>query len=170
MSSAFVYLLLKLTYLVRSLPSFYGEPIRIRWSCASSVLTLSMVFCAFRPWREGHGICFGVYVCYSNTLFLSEFDICRELPRVLTIYDIDIPIPEARNSIRSKFEQYSNIKDDRVIDMLIEKGYMDLEESLLQHTQRSHLLRNLSGNVEMVGSMRKRIGRDSTIDEQFARA
>jgi hypothetical protein len=54
--------------------------------------------------------------------------------------------------------------------MLIEKGYMDLEESLLQHTQRSHLLRNLSGNVEMVGSMRKRIGRDSTIDEQFARA
>ena len=94
----------------------------------------------------------------------------RELPRVLTIYDIDIPIPEARNSIRSKFEQYSKIKDARVIDMLIEKGYMDLEESLLQHTQRSHLLRNLSGNVEMVGSMRKRIGRDSTIDEQFARA
>lgn len=107
----------------------------------------------------------------SHSCFLSY---CpprqRELPRVLTIYDIDIPVPEARNSIRSKFEQYSKIKDARVIDMLIEKGYMDLEECLLQHTQRSHLLRNLSGNVEMVGSMRKRIGRDSTIDEQFARA
>lgn len=77
---------------------------------------------------------------------------------------------EARDSVRSKFEQYSKIKDPRVIDMLVEKGYMDLEESLLQYTQRSHLLRSLSGNVEMMGSMRKRIGKNSTIDEQFARA
>jgi len=53
--------------------------------------------------------------------------------------------------------------------MLVEKGYMDLEETLLQHTQRNHLLRSLSGNVEMNGSARKRLGSDSTIDEQFAR-
>jgi hypothetical protein len=53
--------------------------------------------------------------------------------------------------------------------MLVEKGYMDLEETLLQHKQRSHLLRNLSLNTEMLGSMRKRLGKDATIDEQFAR-
>ncbi len=61
------------------------------------------------------------------------------------------------------------MKDTRVIDMLVEKGYMDLEETLLQHKQRSHLLRNLSLNTEMMGSARKRLGADSTIDEQFAR-
>ena len=93
----------------------------------------------------------------------------RELPRVLTIYDIDTPEDEARASIRAQFEKYSNIKDERVVDMLVEKGYMDLEETLLQHKQRSHLLRNLSLNREMMGSMRKRLSENPTIDEQFAR-
>lgn len=93
----------------------------------------------------------------------------REVPRVLTIYDIDTPIPEAKASIRSQFEKYASIKDGRVVDMLVEKGYMDLEETLLQHKQRSHLLRSLSLNTEMYGSMRKRLGVDSTVDEQFAR-
>ena len=53
--------------------------------------------------------------------------------------------------------------------MLIEKGYMDLEETLLQHKQRSHLLRSLSLNTEMLGSARKRVGLNSTAEEQFAR-
>lgn len=53
--------------------------------------------------------------------------------------------------------------------MLVEKGYMDLEETLLQHKQRSHLLRNFYGRIEMDGTTRKRIGPNSTIDEQFAR-
>jgi hypothetical protein len=93
----------------------------------------------------------------------------RELPRVLTIYDIDLPLPEAQQAIRHKFNEYSNIQDTRVVSMLVEKGYMDLEETLLQHTQRSHLLRSLSHNVEMEGSARKRLTVDSSIDEQFAR-
>ena len=74
----------------------------------------------------------------------------RELPRTLTIYDIDLPIPEAEKAIRHKFNEYSGVQDPRVVSMLVEKGYMDLEEALLQHTQRSHLLRSLShNNVEM---------------------
>ena len=93
----------------------------------------------------------------------------RELPRVLTIYDIDLPLSAAQEAIRYKFDHYSSINDERVTSMLVEKGYMDLEEALLQHTQRSHLLRSLSHNVEMEGSARKRLSVDSTIDEQFAR-
>eukprot|EP00979_Chaetoceros_neogracilis_P006205 scaffold1233_cov164-Chaetoceros_neogracile.AAC.5 len=72
-------------------------------------------------------------------------------------------------AIRSKFQKYSQVKDTRVRDMLIETGYMDLEETLLQHTQRSHLLRSLSLNAEMNGSSRKRLQANSSIDEQFAR-
>mmetsp|Transcript_15126 Transcript_15126/g.22145 ORF Transcript_15126/g.22145 Transcript_15126/m.22145 type:complete len:124 (-) Transcript_15126:161-532(-) len=95
--------------------------------------------------------------------------IVKEVPRILTIYDIDLPVSEAKQSIRSKFQEYDNVKDGRVIDMLVERGYMDLEETLLQHTQRSHLLRSLSGNTEMKGAARKRLTADSSIDEQFAR-
>ena len=81
-----------------------------------------------------------------------------------------MPMDEARANIRSKFEQYANIKDDRVQSMLVEKGYMDLEETLLQHKQRSHLLRSFVGYIEPKGSSRKRVGRDPSIDEQFARS
>jgi len=93
----------------------------------------------------------------------------RELPRVLTIYDIDIPLTEAKEAVRNHFQRYAHIQDQRVVDMLVEKGYMDLEETLLQHKQRSHLLRNFNGYIEMKGSNRKRIAPDATIDEQFAR-
>jgi hypothetical protein len=90
----------------------------------------------------------------------------RELPRTLTIYDIDLPIPEAEKAIRDKFNEYSGVQDPRVVNMVVEMGYMDLEEALFQHTQRSHLLRSLShNNVEMGGSARKRLGVDSTINE-----
>mmetsp|Transcript_24846 Transcript_24846/g.37985 ORF Transcript_24846/g.37985 Transcript_24846/m.37985 type:complete len:124 (+) Transcript_24846:32-403(+) len=95
--------------------------------------------------------------------------VMKEVPRILTIYDIDMPKAEAQQAIRAKFNEYGKIKDDRVTGMLIEKGYMDLEETCLQHTQRSHLLRSLSLNIEMQGSARKRLSADSTIDEQFAR-
>jgi len=94
--------------------------------------------------------------------------VLKEIPRVLTIYDIDIPIPEAGDVIRKQFTNSANVKDQRVIDMLIEKGYMNLEETLLQHKQRSHLLRDFTGYMSD-GNRRKRIGPHSTIDEQFAR-
>jgi NADH dehydrogenase (ubiquinone) 1 alpha subcomplex subunit 6 len=97
--------------------------------------------------------------------------IAKELPRVLTIYDIDIPIPEARAGIRSLFEANANVKDSRVLDMLVEKGYMELEETLLHYKQRPHLLRIFEGfKHNNTGADRKKLGRDSTIDEQFDRA
>jgi len=102
-------------------------------------------------------------------LSLSILSFNREVPRVLTIYDIDLPLDEARSTIRKSFDKYKDVKDQRVIDMLIEVGYMDLEETLLQHKQRSHLIRNFSGMVEVKGAARKRVMAGSTIDEQFAR-
>uniref|UniRef100_A0A7S2S5W3 NADH dehydrogenase [ubiquinone] 1 alpha subcomplex subunit 6 n=1 Tax=Eucampia antarctica TaxID=49252 RepID=A0A7S2S5W3_9STRA len=96
--------------------------------------------------------------------------IVKELPRVLTIYDIDMPLKDAKDNIRAKFQQYAHIKDDRVKGMLVEKGYMDLEETLLQHKQRGHLLRAFAGYIEPSGSSRKRLGKDPSIDEQFARS
>ena len=94
----------------------------------------------------------------------------RELPRVLVLYDLDIELPEARKAIRGHFDRYSHIKDDRVVSMLVAKGYMDLEETLLQHKQRSHLQRTLSGYIDLEGARRKNVTLNSSIDDQFARA
>lgn len=87
----------------------------------------------------------------------------------MTIYDIDMPLAEARASIRLHLEDNATIRDSRVIDMVVEKGYMELEETLLQHKQRSHLLRFFEGYVTPGGSNRKNLSLDATIDEQFAR-
>ena len=108
------------------------------------------------------------YVNPVPTLYRS---IAKELPRVLTIYDIDLPLHEARAGIRSLFEANAQIKDTRVLDMLVEKGYMELEETLLHYKQKPHLLRIFEGfKHKSTGADRKKLGLDSTIDEQFARA
>jgi len=88
----------------------------------------------------------------------------------MTLYDFDIPAPIARRAIRNHFSRNAHIKDERIVDMLVEKGYMDLEETLLQHKQRSHLIRVFAGYIEPSGHDRKRLGPDATIDEQFSRA
>lgn len=110
------------------------------------------------------------HAAYTNPVPTLYRAIAKELPRVLTIYDIDIPVPEARAGIRSLFQANSHIKDDRVLDMLVEKGYMELEETLLHYKQRPHLLRIFEGfKHRSTGADRKKLGPDSTIDEQFAR-
>ena len=89
---------------------------------------------------------------------------------MLVLSDLDIELPEARKAIRTHFARYSHIKDDRGVSMLVAKGYLDLEETLLQHKQRSHLQRTLSGYIGLEGARRKSVTVGSSIDDQFARA
>jgi NADH dehydrogenase (ubiquinone) 1 alpha subcomplex subunit 6 len=108
---------------------------------------------------------------YHNPVPTLYRAIAKELPRVLTIYDIDLPVPEARAGIRALFEDNSKIKDARVRDMLIEKGYMELEETLLHYKQKPHLLRIFEGfKHKSTGADRKKLGLGASIDEQFDRA
>lgn len=110
-------------------------------------------------------------MAYQNPVPTLYRAISKELPRVLTIYDIDLPVAEARSGIRSLFQQNSNIKDTRVVDMLVEKGYMELEESLLHYKQKSHLLRIFEGfKHQSTGADRKKLGLDATAEEMFNRA
>lgn len=89
----------------------------------------------------------------------------------MTIYDIDMPIPQARQVVRSYLEENAYIRDARVQEMLIEKGYMELEETLLHYKQRPHLMKILNASeVETTGPNRKRLTPNATIEEQFNRA
>lgn len=108
---------------------------------------------------------------YINPVPTLYRAIAKELPRVLTLYDIDLPVSEARAGIRSLFNDNSKIMDVRIRDMLVEKGYMELEETLLQYKQKPHLLRVFEGfKHKTTGADRKKLGLNSSIDEQFDRA
>lgn len=87
----------------------------------------------------------------------------------MEIYDIlHKDVPEIRKAIRSHFYHHKDVKDERVIDMLIEKGYIDLEDTLLQHKQKSQLMIILEGPTQ-TDQNHKLLKKDSTIDEQFTR-
>ena len=42
------------------------------------------------------------------------------------IYDLDIPILEAKASVRQHFYEQAHLKDARVREMLVEQGYISL--------------------------------------------
>eukprot|EP00981_Chlorochromonas_danica_P000319 scaffold85_cov175-Ochromonas_danica.AAC.4 len=67
----------------------------------------------------------------------------KELPRVLVLYDVDMPIKQARDRVGYHFRKHSHLQDGRVIGLLLAKGYMELEETLMQWKQKTHLLRLL---------------------------
>ena len=93
----------------------------------------------------------------------------REVPRVLIIYDIDVGVDHAKAQIRNHFHKHGHVKDSRVINMLVEKGYMDLEETLLQYKQKAHLMKILDGYVDDNTPNRKILPPNATEWEKFAR-
>jgi hypothetical protein len=87
----------------------------------------------------------------------------------MAIYDIvHMGQDEVKRGIRKHFYDHQDIKDSRIIDMLIEKGYIDLEDTLLQHKQKTQLLLLLEGPIG-TDFNDKRLKPDATEEEQFLR-
>ncbi|KAG7394363.1 NADH dehydrogenase 1 alpha subcomplex subunit 6 ndufa6 [Phytophthora boehmeriae] len=66
--------------------------------------------------------------------------ITKQVPRVLTLYDIPMEPADARLAVQALFRQHADVKDPRVVDMLITKANMEMEETLMQWKQKVHLL------------------------------
>merc|ERR1711982_242353 len=101
------------------------------------------------------------------TLYRS---IIKEVPRVLIIFNIDQEVNEVNSKIKNQFYKNGNIKDSRVKSMLVEKGYMELQETLLQYKQKTHVERLIDGYVDLYsGADRKRLRAEDGPLEYLAR-
>ena len=67
--------------------------------------------------------------------------VSREIPRLITIYDLPHSAQHIRAGVAARFRHFADIKDDRVVGMLVSKGEMELEESLMQWKQKTHVVR-----------------------------
>jgi hypothetical protein len=89
---------------------------------------------------------------------------------VMQIFDIvAMTEPGVKKAIRSHFYAHGGVKDERVVEMLLETGYYDLEDTLLQHKQKNHLMLLLEGRTN-TNFNSKRLSANATEDEQFARS
>ena len=87
----------------------------------------------------------------------------------MMIYDImEKPVPDVKKAIRSHFYKQAHIQDERVINMLLETGYYHLEDTLMQHKQKSHVL-NLLDGLDGSDITMKTVTPNSSIDAQFYR-
>ncbi|KAF1320493.1 Nadh:ubiquinone oxidoreductase, ndufa6/b14 subunit, partial [Globisporangium splendens] len=75
--------------------------------------------------------------------------ITKQVPRVLTLYDISMEPAEARLAVQALFRKHADVKDPRVVDMLITKANMELEETLMQWKQKVHLLTLLESGATL---------------------
>jgi NADH dehydrogenase (ubiquinone) 1 alpha subcomplex subunit 6 len=87
----------------------------------------------------------------------------------MQIYDI-VAMGEnnLRQHVRKHFYANAHLKDERVIEMVLTKAYIDLEETLLQYKQKVHLLMLLESPVPTHHNL-KRLNTESSVDERFAR-
>ena len=70
-------------------------------------------------------------------------NILKVAPKVKTVFDVDMTVGEMRSAITWHFRKSAHVRDPRVVDMLVVKGEMDLEETLMQYKQKPHLMRIL---------------------------
>lgn len=72
---------------------------------------------------------------------------CRNAQVVITMYNLEHTPAEVRHMVLLQFRRHAGASDPRIIDMLIQRGEMELQEARNQWKQRGHLMAILQPEV-----------------------
>ncbi|KIY98821.1 NADH:ubiquinone oxidoreductase B14 subunit [Monoraphidium neglectum] len=70
------------------------------------------------------------------------YEVCRCVPFIQKAMKLDeiVSVRDIRSVVKEKFKEYKDVKDQRVIDLLIFKGRQELETYLTLHKNRHHAI------------------------------
>lgn len=72
----------------------------------------------------------------------------RQIPYILHNEPYDVTEKQCRDKLREIFYNNAHIQDTRVIDMLVLKGQMDLQETVRKWKQECHFLKYFNETVQ----------------------